>query len=467
MRILLRVIQGALVVGLAISTSCSRPADEPHASSQQSLDDTSWYFWAYHANFPYAFYGNCPSGSNSCTNGCDYSNQGQQVYTNGPFNGYDLDWSHGSWVGGAAIRLPVDAQYVDYSNLTVACTNGGGTGTEWIPRFQALDSNGNPTGQAFLFNHLRHSSNSGNGLITPGTKYNAGALVGYEGGYACNEGNGIWTNPSNGAQIRISDGDHGCMVTAPPAAPCSFLTPGYVPTSSCKYSNGSDTNPISACNCTSSNSVAGWCAYYSNLAGMPVCGPNYTDNCGKTIDCGSCGGGQICSSGVCQTCSPPACGPGQCGTLTSSCGASANCGGCQSGYACANNSCIPVPTCPSGTCNTSNATGWCGPGYYCGSSGLGNAAPNTLYYCGSAGAAATSPRACGEECHFRPNNNDACWEDTSTCSAWSPYNVNACGWDSVNGNPRINYHCYYGSKSIYQWCSPGRCAWGSVNDYCY
>ena len=233
-------IQGVLVVGLAVSTGCSGPIDQPLEISQQALDDTSWYFWNYHANFPYAFYGNCPANSNSCTNGCDYNNESQQVYAGGPFNGYDLDWSGGHWVRGAQIRLPVDAQYVDYSNLTVTCTDGSGTGTEWIPRFRQIKSDGS-LGQAFLFNHLQHSSISGNSLITKGVKYNAGTLIGYEGGSQCNEGNGIWN------KIRISSGTHGCMVTAPPAAPCSFLPHGHVPASSCHNENGSTANPISAC----------------------------------------------------------------------------------------------------------------------------------------------------------------------------------------------------------------------------
>ena len=162
------------------------------------------------------------------------------------------------------------------------------------------------------------------------------------------------------------------------------------------------------------------------------------------------------------TCAPSCagrnCGADGCGGSCGSCGYAQTCGG--SGL------CVNVPTCPTGTCQ-SNATGWCGPGYYCNTSGIVNGASNTLYHCSAAGAPADSARYCSEECHYEYGYNDQCWEDTSTCYNWRSYNVDACGWDYVNGNPRIDYHCYYGSKSIYRWCAPGRCAWGSVNDYCY
>jgi len=166
-----------------------------------------------------------------------------------------------------------------------------------------------------------------------------------------------------------------------------------------------------------------------------------------------------------NTCSP-ACDGIRCGNAD---GCGGQCG-CAAGYFCSGpGSCVQGTrlACPTGTCDKTNATGWCGVGFYCGSSGLSGAQPNTLYYCTQAGGYPQSWRNCGEECHFRPGLDDQCWEDSSNCSYWRAYNVNACGWDYVNGNPRINYHCYYGSKSIYQWCAAGRCAWGSINDYCY
>lgn len=190
------------------------------------------------------------------------------------------------------------------------------------------------------------------------------------------------------------------------------------------------------------------------------------------------GGGYTSVRGVCHSSSnpftnappPPVCIP-KCPSLSCNddgCGHQCQ---CPTGYTCgylgSQLGCIAHPTCPTGPCNTSNGTGWCGAGKYCGSSGMTAANASTLYSCSYAGQQDPAARACGEECHFRPGIDDACWEDTSTCYSWRYYNVDACGWDSVNGNPRINYHCYYGSKSIYQWCAPSRCAWGSVNDYCY
>jgi len=230
------------------------------------------------------------------------------------------------------------------------------------------------------------------------------------------------------------------------------------------------------------------CHLLSNLAGAQVCGRDWTNNCGQKVTCncsssttqtcdqtpgsptdgtcvnrsGALYGFFDCVVGCVPNCSGKNCGDDGCGGY---CGSGT--GTCPAGYVCSGGNCVIPPTCPTGTCNTSNATGWCGAGYYCNTSGIANGAANTLYYCSSAGGYATSPRYCNEECHFEPGLNDQCWEDTSSCSYWRNYYVYACGWDSVNGNPRINYSCYYGSKSIHQWCAPGRCAWGSVNDYCY
>ncbi len=96
---------------------------------------------------------------------------------------------------------------------------------------------------------------------------------------------------------------------------------------------------------------------------------------------------------------------------------------------------------------------------------MANTDPNHLYNCPSPGAYAQDWGACGEGCHHMPaGQNDICYN--GNCSAWSPYWVWACGWDSVgNGNPIINYDCQYGTKIGYQWCAHS-CNWGSINDYC-
>jgi hypothetical protein len=117
------------------------------------------------------------------------------------------------------------------------------------------------------------------------------------------------------------------------------------------------------------------------------------------------------------------------------------------------------PTCPTGS-------NWNGAGQYCWDQpGMTATAANHLYNCPSAGAAAQDWGACAEGCQHMPaGQNDICYN--GDCSAWSPYWVWACGWDSVgNGNPIINYDCQYGTKIGYQWC-PNSCNWGSINDYC-
>jgi len=97
---------------------------------------------------------------------------------------------------------------------------------------------------------------------------------------------------------------------------------------------------------------------------------------------------------------------------------------------------------------------------------MGFAVGNHLYNCTGPGALAQDWGVCGEGCHKMPSGqNDRCYN--ATCGAYSPWDVWACGWDNVgDGNPMINYHCSYGRKVGWQWCTNG-CAWGSWNDYCY
>jgi len=267
---------------------------------------------------------------------------------------------------------------------------------------------------------------------------------------------------------------------------CSITTSSNPFSGTITASSGNVFAYFNACVPDSDNTT---CFLAFKAFGAPVCGSGWTNNCGQDVTChcsssttqtcdttpgsptqgtcvnrsGAVYGFYDAYAGCVPNCSGKSCGDDSCGGY---CGSGT--GSCAAGYVCSGGNCVmPPATCPTGTCNTSNATGWCGAGYYCNTSGIANGAANTLYYCSSAGGYATSPRYCNEECHFRPGLNDQCWEDTSSCYYWRNYNVYACGWDSVNGNPRIDYSCHYGSKSIHQWCAPGRCAWGSVNDYCY
>jgi hypothetical protein len=82
------------------------------------------------------------------------------------------------------------------------------------------------------------------------------------------------------------------------------------------------------------------------------------DGCGSSLNCGSCGSGEACASGVCVDVStpPPAgsCVPAtcpslgvECGGASDGCGGSLNCGGCASGQTCATGGvCVNVSTPP-------------------------------------------------------------------------------------------------------------------------
>jgi len=83
-----------------------------------------------------------------------------------------------------------------------------------------------------------------------------------------------------------------------------------------------------------------------------------SDGCNGTLNCGVCGGGQTCSSGVCVDAPvgapppapaplPPACTPAtcqslgnQCGAASDGCGGTLSCGGCGSGEFCSSGTCV-------------------------------------------------------------------------------------------------------------------------------
>jgi hypothetical protein len=71
----------------------------------------------------------------------------------------------------------------------------------------------------------------------------------------------------------------------------------------------------------------------------------YSDGCGGTLNCGTCGTGSTCTHGydpmgfeswTCQTCTPKTCAQlgAQCGYISDGCGATLNCGTCGTGSQC-------------------------------------------------------------------------------------------------------------------------------------
>ncbi|HYD40382.1 MAG TPA: Ig-like domain-containing protein [Anaeromyxobacter sp.] len=69
------------------------------------------------------------------------------------------------------------------------------------------------------------------------------------------------------------------------------------------------------------------------------------DGCGGVLECGSCDGGQTCStSHVC--CTPTTCADAgaQCGPVSDGCGHTLDCGACGGGLSCVANACVCAPT---------------------------------------------------------------------------------------------------------------------------
>jgi len=103
--------------------------------------------------------------------------------------------------------------------------------------------------------------------------------------------------------------------------------------------------------------TSGTCAPATCQALDAECGQP-SDGCNGTLNCGVCGGGQFCSSGACvdeleSVPPPPSCTPASCQSLGAECGAPSdgcggtlNCGVCGGGQLCSNNVCVDEPVTP-------------------------------------------------------------------------------------------------------------------------
>lgn len=150
---------------------------------------------------------------------------------------------------------------------------------------------------------------------------------------------------------------------------------------------------------------AGTCASLGKNCGLT------SDECGGTLDCGTCKGSLICGGGSPNVCGSAPCVPQTCAGLGKSCGSVGDgcgklieCGVCTTGYSCV-----------SGACKKSNWTA-CASDGDCASS-----------WCGCNGAA--PPTVC------LPNSTYPKWckkENWTTCSSDGEC---ISGWCGCNGSP--------------------------------
>lgn len=96
-----------------------------------------------------------------------------------------------------------------------------------------------------------------------------------------------------------------------------------------------------------------------------ACG-SMSDNCGGTIDCGTCGSGQTCNANAC--CAPTTCAAlgATCGSISDGCGGTLDCGTCSSGV-CSGNSCCTPTTCAAQGAQCGTISNGCGGTLSCGS----------------------------------------------------------------------------------------------------
>ena len=100
------------------------------------------------------------------------------------------------------------------------------------------------------------------------------------------------------------------------------------------------------------------------VTGGRYCG-TIGNRCGGALECGECPAGKICDGHICKggpTCAPVVCGLGAdkyCGIIGDTCGNALDCQGCPTGRFCSGNQCIPVGVCTALSCTPPGGT-YCG-----------------------------------------------------------------------------------------------------------
>lgn len=132
---------------------------------------------------------------------------------------------------------------------------------------------------------------------------------------------------------------------------CTGQTPSNPPTASGTLCSGGVCNGASSCvECTTNGHCtppetcvanACTCSDPTACAGLQ-CG-NKVNQCGATVSCGNCPGGQVCGAivpNICCAPDPNFC-DGRCDTLQNNCLQNVDCGGCNGNETCIANVCVP------------------------------------------------------------------------------------------------------------------------------
>jgi hypothetical protein len=188
-----------------------------------------------------------------------------------------------------------------------------------------------------------------------GLSFNCGSCAG---GYTCSSA-GECTCPGtvcSGACVDTNTDVNNCggcgnqcvLVEGTPSCTSGCCSPLSRCGSSC-VNLVEDPNNCGACGnvCTHGICNGGTCLCEPSTCGSVTCG-TISDGCGHTLNCGTCGSGEVCRGGSCQTCVPSCAGK--------RCGASNGCGGtcfgsCSGTFACCDlgegNACRPAKVCSS------------------------------------------------------------------------------------------------------------------------
>lgn len=193
-----------------------------------------------------------------------------------------------------------------------------------------------------------------------------------------------------------------------------------------------------------------------------ACG-SFDDGCGGTLDCGTCGAGEMCDQGQC-VCAPADCASlgHECGSFDDGCGGTLDCGGCPAGHACDQGQCVCVPAdCASLGHECGNWDDGCGGALDCGTCPAGEVCDQGQCREQNVDCSGIDAQPAFELCESSPDHCAGVYTNGAGCIAYCAAAGLVCtarfgGEPGCQKEPDYPIDCNENNDHLSDWCACGR-----------